>query len=131
MENHSGIFGIEGRGKACVLVILYIIKSTRNDVQKGIRKTRELGSPRRKNDSKWGGPYFAQPKAKTNRVRFLGDFRNFNRQLKRNTYPIPTIREMILNLEGFQYDISLDLSMGYYHICISKQDSNLCTIISP
>ena len=39
------------------------------------------------------------------------------------------IREMILNLEGFQYAISLDLNMGYYYIRISKYGSNLCTII--
>ena len=38
---------------------------------------------------------------------------------------------MLLNLEGFQYAISLDLNMGYYHISLSKYSSNLCTIILP
>ena len=37
---------------------------------------------------------------------------------------------MLLKLEGFQYALSLDLKMGYYHIQISKNSSNLCTIIS-
>ena len=37
--------------------------------------------------------------------------------------------EMLLKLEGFQYATSLDLNMGYYHIRLSENTSNLCTII--
>ena len=48
------------------------------------------------NDSKWGAPYFAQLKTKTNRVKFLSAFRNSNRKLKRNPYPMPKIREILL-----------------------------------
>ena len=29
---------------------------------------------------------------------------------------MPKINDMLLKLEGFQYDASLDLNMGYYHI---------------
>ena len=42
---------------------------------------------------------------------------------------MPKINEMLLKLEGFQYASSLDLSMGYYHIRLSENASNLCTII--
>ena len=42
---------------------------------------------------------------------------------------MPKINEMLLKLEGFQYDASLDLNMGYYHIQFRKNASNLCTII--
>ena len=44
---------------------------------------------------------------------------------------MPKICEMLLNLEGFQYAMSLDLNMGYYHIRLSNQASNVCTIIIP
>ena len=44
---------------------------------------------------------------------------------------MPKIREILLNIEGFQYDISLDLNMVYYRIHISKKASNLCAIILP
>ena len=44
---------------------------------------------------------------------------------------MPKINEMLLKLEGFKYAASLDLNMGYYHIRISKNASNLCTIILP
>ena len=61
-----------------------------------------LGVIEEENDSEWGASSFAQPKAKTNSVRFLSDFRKLNRQSKRKPYPMPKIREMLLNLEGFK-----------------------------
>ena len=42
---------------------------------------------------------------------------------------MPKINEMLLKLEGFQYATSIDSNMGYYHIRLSKNASNLCTII--
>ena len=62
---------------------------------------------------------------------FLSDFRNLNKKLKQKPYPFPKINEMLLELDGFQYATSLDLNMGYYHIRISKNASNLYTIILP
>ena len=44
---------------------------------------------------------------------------------------MPKIREPLLNLQGFQYATPLDLNMGYYHIRLIEQASNLCTIILP
>ena len=44
---------------------------------------------------------------------------------------MPKIHEMLFNLEGFQYDTSMDLNVGYYHIRLSKEASNLYTIILP
>ena len=81
------------------------------------------------NDSEWGDPYFAQPKSKLIRVHFLSDFRDLNRQLKQKPYPMPKINEMLLKLKGFHYVTSLDLNMGYHHIQLSENTSNLCMII--
>ena len=88
-----------------------------------------LGVLEDSNKSEWGAPYFVQPMAKTNRVRFWSDFRSLNWQLKRKPYSMPKIREMLLNIEGFKYASSLVFNKGYYHIRLSKQASNLCTII--
>ena len=71
--------------------------------RKEVKRLVNLEVLEEENGSKWGAPSFAQPKAKTNRVRFLSDFRNLNRQLKSKPYPMPKIREMLLNLEGFKY----------------------------
>ena len=83
------------------------------------------------NDSYWVAPSFAQQKEKTNQIRLLSDLRNLNSNLKCKLYPMPKIREIILNLEVFQYATSLNLNMGYYNICLSEEASNLCTIILP
>ena len=42
---------------------------------------------------------------------------------------MPNTNEMLLRLEDFQYATSLDLNMGYYHIRLRKNTSDLCTII--
>ena len=83
------------------------------------------------NDPEWGAPSFEQPKPKSNQVLFLSNFRNLNNQLKQKLYPIPNTNEMLLKLEDFQYATSLYLNMGYYHIRLRKNRSNLCTIIIP
>ena len=44
---------------------------------------------------------------------------------------MPNLNEMLLKLEGFQYAASLDLNIGYYHIWLSENASNLCTIVLP
>ena len=82
-------------------------------------------------DSEWGAPSVAQPKAKTKRFRFLSYFQELNRESKCQPYPMPKIRDILLNLEGFQYATPLDLNMGYYHILLIEQARNLCTIILP
>ena len=71
-----------------------------------------LGVIKEVNESKWGAPSFAQPKAKTNRVRFLSDSWKLKRQLKCKPYPMPKKQEILLNLKGFKYATSSDLNMG-------------------
>ena len=106
-------------------------KGKRGHVHKVSRKTSKIRCSRRGNSCKWGASSFDQPTPKTNRVRLLSDYRNLNSQLKRKPYPMQKIREILLNLEGFQYATSLELNMVYYHIRLSDQASNLCTIILP
>ena len=97
--------------------------------RKEVERLLILGVIDEENDSKWGAPSFAQPKPKRNRVIFISNFQNLNSQLERKPYPIPKLREMLLNSVIFQYATSLDLKMGYYHIRLRNQANNLCTII--
>ena len=75
------------------------------------------------NDSEWGAPYFPQPKLKKNKVRFLSDFRNLNKQLKHKTYKMPKINEMLLKLEVPNISMSLHLSMRYCYILLCEYTS--------
>ena len=44
---------------------------------------------------------------------------------------MPNVNEMLLKLKRFQYATPLDLIIGYYHIQLRKNASNLFTIILP
>ena len=82
----------------------YPVSRVHEDVfRKEVKRLLKLGVLKEANDSKWGATNFAKLKPKTNCVRFLSDFRDLNRQFKRTPYLMPKIREILLNLEGFQY----------------------------
>ena len=95
-----------------------------------IERLCEIGVLKRVNNSQWGAPSFLIPK-KDGTVRFINDFRELNKRIKRKPYPIPKIQDMLLKLEGFQYATSLDLNMGYYHIELTPESKQLCTLVFP
>ena len=88
----------------------------------------KLGVLRKINNSEWAAPTFIIPK-KDGSVRFISDFRELNKLIKRKPYPIPKIQDLLLKLEGFKYATSLDLNMGYYHIELDTISRKLCTIV--
>ena len=100
-------------------------------LRKKVEKIVDLRALENLNESNWVAPSFSWPKSKSNWVRFLSDFRNLNRQCKHKSDPIQKIHGMLLQLEGFKYITSLDLYMWYYHKCLRRNSSNLCTIILP
>ena len=57
---------------------------------------------------------------KPNRLRFISDFRNPNKQSNHKPCQMPNINKLLLRLEGFQYATSLDLNIGYYRIQLRK-----------
>ena len=44
---------------------------------------------------------------------------------------MPKSDEMLFKLEFFEYDSSLNLIVGFYHIQLSEDSINLCTIVIP
>ena len=83
-------------------------------LKREVERLVELGVLKRVNRSEWAAPTFLIPK-KDGSVRFISDFREVNKRIKPEPYPIPNIQDMLLNLDGFRYATSLDLNMGYYH----------------
>ena len=82
------------------------------------------------NHSPWAAPTFIVPK-KDKSVRIVSDFRRLNMQIKRTPYPLPHINDMLLKVSNFTYATALDLTMGYYNICLSEEASKFCTITTP
>ena len=54
-------------------------EGTWRNVKKKVERLVILWVIERANDHEWGAPSFAQTKPKTDRVRFLSDFRNINK----------------------------------------------------
>jgi len=81
-------------------------------------------------DSQWAAPTFIIPK-KGGTVRFVTDFRQLNKALKRKPFPIPNIQDILQKIGGFTYATALDLNMGYYNIRLDPTSASLCTLILP
>ena len=64
-------------------------------------------------------------------VRFLSDFWELNKRLKRHPFSLPVISDVLLKLQGFQFATALDLNMGYYTICLDPDAQKYCTIVLP
>jgi hypothetical protein len=61
----------------------------------------------------------------------LPDLREVNKVIRRKTFPLPRITNMLQKLEGFMCATSLDLNMGYYHMLLAPFSSRLCTVVLP
>ena len=100
--------------------------TTRKEVERLCRE----GVLERDSDSQWAAPTFIIPK-KEGTVRFVTDFRQLNKALKRKPYPIPNIQDILQKLGGFTYATALDLNMGYYNIRLDPYAASLCTLVLP
>ena len=60
----------------------------------------------------WCAPSFIVPK-KDGRVRFITDYRELNKRIRRKPWPMPHIADLIQDVGPYTYVTALDLSMGY------------------
>ena len=102
----------------------------RDTLRKEVDRLVQLGVLKLENDSQWASPTFIIPK-KQGTVRFLSDFREVNKRIKRKPWPLPKISTVLQELEGFRWATSLDLNMGYYHIRLDPDSQKICTIVLP
>ena len=79
--------------------------------------------------SRYGTPVFIIPK-KEGTVRFITDYLRLDQKLVRKPYPLPIIGKNTQQLEGFQYDTTLYINMGYYTIRIFPTSQDMSTIVT-
>ena len=82
------------------------------------------------NAGPWCAPSFIIPK-KDGRVRFITDYRELNKHIRRKPWPMPHIMDMIQDIGSFTYVTALDLSMGYYHFRLDDKSSEMSTFVLP
>ena len=70
-------------------------------------------------DSPCTSPSFGVPK-KTGDIRNVTDFRELNKFVEVDPFPLPRINETLQKLERFKCATALDLSLGFYTIPLDE-----------
>jgi Reverse transcriptase (RNA-dependent DNA polymerase) len=89
-----------------------------------------LGVLERTGASEWGAPTFIIPK-KDGRVRWVSDFRELNKLIKRKVNPLLNIMDILRKRSDYQYFTKLHISMQYYSFELDEESKDLCTIVTP
>lgn len=90
-------------------------KAYEEALKKGIDRLVKIGILRKVNHWQCLAPYFVIPR-KDQTIRFITDFSELNKRVKRHPFPLPKIQDMLLKMEGFQYTTSFKYELLPYKI---------------
>ena len=84
----------------------------------------------RPSKSPWGSPIHIVPK-KSGSWRLVGDYRLLNQVTKRDSYPLPYLRDFANDLHGKTVYTALDLKDAYHSIPLNKEDIEKTALSTP
>ena len=68
---------------------------------------------------------------KTGDIRIITDFRELNKWVEVDPFPLQRINETLQKFEKFKSATALDLSFGFYLIPLDKESQKICSTILP
>jgi transposase InsO family protein len=99
-------------------------------LKKEIERLISLGVLERDTHSPWGAPTFIIPK-KNERVRLVTDYRQLNKKIQRQPFPIPRIAGILQDIGKPTYLTSIDMNMGYYQIPLDQESTRYTAFTLP
>jgi hypothetical protein len=64
-------------------------------------------------------------------VRWISDFRQLNKILRRKVFPLPNIHDTLTKRKGYKYFTKIDISMCYYTFELDEDSSWYCVTVTP
>jgi transposase InsO family protein len=95
-----------------------------------LKRLEEIGVLEKIGASPWLFPSFTIPK-KDGTVRWISDFRELNKLIKRRVYNLPRIQDILTKRTGYKFFSKLDISMQYYTFELDEASQNVCCICTP
>lgn len=102
----------------------------REKVEKELKRLEDLDIIERvEGPTPWVSPIVVapKPKSKTGEIRICVDMRQPNQAIKRTRHIIPTIDDMIVDLNGSKIFSKLDLNQGYHQLELAESSRNITT----
>ena len=79
--------------------------------------------------SRWVSPIVIVPKA-NGEVRMCTDMRQANKAIVRERYPIPTVQEMLAEMNGAKVFSKLDLKQGFFQYELEPGSRDVTTFVT-
>ena len=126
---HQTVHYIETQGAPISMKPRRLNLTVQEPVKEAIAKMLEEGVIR-PSSSPWGSPIHVVPK-KSGTWRLVGDYRHLNRVTKKDSYPLPYLRDFSNDLGGKKVFSSIDLKDAFHHIPVSKRDIPKTALSTP